>query len=245
MPLEIDLYYIARVVQKLLAMVPITLFVVIISASLSFILGVVITAIRVKKIKVLYQIISVYVSFSRSTPVLIQLFVVYYGFPLLFKAIGVDINDWSGITFAAITLIFHTAAVLTEILRPAYLAVDKGQHDAADSIGLTEFQKIKRIICPQVFPVALPSIGNLFIDLIKDTSILFTIGVIDLMGRAKQIIANDYGVGKLQVLIAVALIYWGISALADKFIHILEKRSEKYKLAKGLKSIRKGEWEHV
>lgn len=224
----------AGIFIKLLENVPVTLLVMLLSAVVALFLGIAVTAVRLKKVKVLYPLASVYISFSRGTPILIQLFVIYYGAPLLFRLAGIDINGWSQIAFAVITLVFHNAAIFSEIARPAYLAVDKGQHDAADSIGMTGAQKVFRIICPQAVPIALPSLGNLLIDLIKDTSILFTIGVVDLMGRAKLIIANNYGIGKVTVYIAVALIYWAISALAEGGVRLLEKRNDKYKFAAGL-----------
>ncbi len=231
----LDFGYILSVLPKLIAMLPLTLFVVLVVAIFGFLLGVAVTAIRVKKIKVLFPTVSVYVSFMRSTPCLIQLFVIYYGLPLLLNLIGIDINQWSRTTFAVLTLILHNGAYFSEVLRPAYLAVDKGQHEAADSIGFTGTQKFLRIISPQVVPIALPNIGNLLIDLIKDTSILFTIGVVDLMGRARLIIANDYGIGKLEVFITVAIIYWIISNVVENGVRWLEIRNEKYKFAKGIK----------
>lgn len=230
------LEYVAKILPKLIKMLPLTLFVVMVAGVISFFLGVIVTAIRIKKVKVLFQIISVYVSFMRSTPSLIQLFVVYYGLPIIFKVAGVDIQEWSRTAFAILTLVLHNGAYLSEVMRPAYLAVDKGQHDAADSIGLTGTQKFFRIICPQVVPIALPSLGNLLIDLIKDTSILFTIGVVDLMGKAKLIITNDYGVGQLKVYITVAVIYWIISIIAEKGIQALENKSKKYKFDSVIKA---------
>jgi len=220
--------------MKLLENVPITLLVTLLSAVVAFFLGIAVTAVRIKRVKLLYPLVSVYISFSRGTPILIQLFVIYYGSPLLFKLFGIDINGWSQIVFAVMTLVFHNAAIFSEIARPAYLAVDKGQHDAADSIGMTGAQKVFRIIFPQVVPIALPSVGNLIIDLIKDTAILFTIGVVDLMGRAKLIIANNYGIGKVSVYIVVALMYWFISAIAEHGVRLIEKRNKKYKFASGL-----------
>lgn len=228
--------YVANILPKLIKMIPLTLFVVLVAGIFSFFLGVIVTAIRIKKVKVLFQIISVYVSFMRSTPSLIQLFVVYYGLPIIFKLAGVDIQQWSRTGFAILTLVLHNGAYLSEVMRPAYLAVDKGQHDAADSIGLTGTQKFFRIICPQVVPIALPSLGNLLIDLIKDTSILFTIGVVDLMGKAKLIISNDYGVGQLKVYVTIAVIYWIISIIAEKGIKALENKNKKYKFNSVIKA---------
>lgn len=233
---EIGFEYVAKVLPKLIKMLPLTLFVVLIAGVFGFFLGIIVTAIRIKKVKVLFQIVSVYVSFMRSTPSLIQLFVVYYGLPIIFKLAGIDIQQWSRTGFAILTLVLHNGAYLSEIMRPAYLAVDKGQHDAADSIGLTGTQKFFRIICPQVVPIALPSLGNLLIDLIKDTSILFTIGVVDIMGKAKIVIANDYGVGQLKVYVIVAIIYWIISIIAEKGIHALENKNGKYKFDSVIKT---------
>jgi len=224
----IDFTYVENIFPKLIKMVPFTLLIVLVSGALGILLGIIVTVIRIKKTKILFQIISVYVSFTRSTPGLIQLFVVYYGLPALLSTFGVNINQWSRTVFAILTLILHNGAYTSEILRPAYLAVDKGQHDAADSIGLTSTQKLVRIIAPQMVPIALPSLANLLIDLIKDTSLLFTIGVIDLMGRAKMIIGNDYGVGQLEVYITVAAIYWSVSAVAEKGLFELEKKNKKY-----------------
>lgn len=235
MPLEIDFKYIANIFPNLIEKIPITLLVVLIAGVFGFFWAVIVTVIRIKKVKVLFPIILVYVSFIKSTPVLLQLFVVYYGVPLLFKSIGIDINNWSQKVFAIITLVITYGAYLSDVMRPAYIAVNKGQHDAADSIGLTGTQKFIRIICPQLFPIALPSLCNLLLELIKETSILFAIGVVDLMGEAKIIIANNYGIGKMQVFIAVAIIYWIITVMVEKGINVLEKRYQKFRFANGNK----------
>ena len=230
----IDFAYIEKIFPKLIQMVPFTFLIVLVSGFFGILLGVIVTVIRIKKTRMLFQIVSVYVSFTRSTPGLIQLFVVYYGLPVLLSAFGININQWSRTAFAILTLILHNGAYSSEILRPAYLAVGKGQHDAADSVGLTSTQKLIRIIAPQMVPIALPSLANLLMDLIKDTSLLFTIGVVDLMGRAKMIIGNDYGVGQLEVYITIAAIYWFVSAIAEKGISEMEKRNKKFKLRSGI-----------
>lgn len=225
----INFGYIANILPSLLKTVPFTLLVIAVSGVFAFLLGVIVTAVRIKRTQALFQLAMVYVSFVRSTPAIVQLFVVFYGSPLLFIPFGIDINTWSRTVFAVITLILHYGVFFSEILRPAYLAVDKGQHEAADSIGMTGMQKLFRIVGPQVVPIALPGLGNTVIELIKDTSILFTIGVVDLMGGAKIIIASDYGIGQLEVYITIALIYWLISGLSEKAINTLERKSMKTK----------------
>lgn len=94
--------------------------------------------------------------------------------------------------------------------------------------GMTSWQKHRRIIFPQVLPIALPSLGNALIDLLKDTSLLFLIGLVDIMGQADIIIANTYGVYQLEVYIAIALIYWALSSLLVFGLNFLEKRYSRY-----------------
>ena len=113
---------------------------------------------------------------------------------------------------------------MSEYLRPAYLAVDRGQHDAADSIGMTGFTKLRRIILPQMLPIAWPNLENAFVELVKDTSVLFVIGLTDIMGMAKKIISNDYGVKKLEVYLAAAAIYGCITFAVSKLCQLLEKK---------------------
>lgn len=94
--------------------------------------------------------------------------------------------------------------------------------------GMTSWQKHRRIIFPQVLLIALPSLGNALIDLLKDTSLLFLIGLVDIMGQADIIIANTYGVYQLEVYIAIALIYWALSSLLIFGLNFLEKRYSRY-----------------
>lgn len=220
------------VLPDLIKMVPITLFIVMTSALCSLAAGIILTVVRIQKTPVLFQLSLAYISFIRSTPVIIQLFVIYYGAPVLFSSIGIDINTIGQLAFAVITLILHNSVYASEIIKPAYLSIDQGQFEAADSIGLSGYDKIKRIIAPQIIRIALPGAGNLLIELLMDSSIIFTIGVTDLMGQAKSIISSDYGVEKISVLVTVALIYWAISSSIEFLIlHTERLNNKKYNLA--------------
>ena len=164
---------------------------------------------------------------------MIHLFLIYYALPEFLKNFGIDLSSVSKISFAIFSLILFYSAYLTEQLRPAYLAVSKGQHDAAKSIGMTEWQRQTRIILPQVFPIAMPGLGNAWIELLKDTSVIFVIGVKDIMGKAKLLIANDYGVNKVNVYLMAGLIYWvmitGFGSLNKK----IEQKRNKSKEVQG------------
>src|SRR5699024_6405977 len=129
-------------------------------------LSVFVTFIRIKRIPILSQLTDVYVSFNRSVPGVLLLFIVYFGLPLLLSEIGIYINDIESIVAAILSMGFYHSAYLSEVFRPAYLAVGQGQHDAARSFGYTPVQKFFRIILPQFVPIALPGYGNALVYLI-------------------------------------------------------------------------------
>lgn len=223
-----DFDFIIEIFPSLIKTLPLTFYIVGVTAVLGFIFALIITALRIKKVPVISQFLELYTSFMRSTPGIIHIFVVYYALPVLFNSIGIDINFISRVTFSITALVLYNGAFVSEILRPSYLSISKEQHEAAISVGMTTWQKLTRIIFPQVWPVALPSLGNALIDLLKDTSLLFLIGLVDIMGQADIIIANTYGVYQLEVYFAIALIYWACAAFLEQIIFYMEKRTSKY-----------------
>lgn len=223
-----DLEFITNIFPSLIETLPLTIYIVSVTAVLGFLLAVVVTALRIKKMPVISQLLNMYTSFMRSTPGLIHIFIVYYGLPVLFASIGININVISRVTFSIVALVLYNGAFVSEILRPSYLAIPKAQHEAAISVGMTNWQKLTRIIFPQVLPIALPSLGNALIDLLKDTSLLFLIGLADIMGQADIIIANTLGVYQLEVYVAVALIYWALSVVLEQVMRLLEKKTRKF-----------------
>lgn len=219
----IDFGYVLIMIERVGSAVPLTLFIIIVSGILGLALAMGVAAIRIKKWKVIYPLTSLYVSFFRSTPCIIHVFIVYYALPMFLRGLGASIDHWSRIVYVLLALILFNGAHMSEFLRPAYLAVEKGQHDAANSIGMSGRAKFTRIILPQLLPIAWPNIENAMIELVKDTSVLFVIGLADIMGRAKMIISNDYGVKKLEVYLATAAIYWCITFLVSKLFQAGEK----------------------
>lgn len=220
-----DIGYMIEIFPKLISTLPITISIILTSSLFGLILSIIITGLRIKKIKFLSPILEGYISFMRSIPILLLLFLVYYGLPVLFTLLKLNVNDQSAMVSAIITLIIFNGAYLSEILRPAYLAVEKGQHEAADSLGYTPFAKLRKIIIPQMAPIALPGLGNAVIYLIHDTSLIFTIGIVDIMGKANLIMASSYGENKVEVFLSIAIIYWIICLLSDRFIKFCENHT--------------------
>lgn len=186
-----------------------------VSMVLGLILGFSVAVVRVTKVPVVSQIAAVYVSAFRGTPLLVQIFVLYYGLP----SVGIEFTP---VTAGILALTLNVAAYLSESMRGAILGIDKGQWEAGLSVGLTWGQTLWNIITPQALRLALPSLSNSLISLIKDTSLISVITVTELMLATKEVIAETFQ--PLPLYLAAAGIYWLLSALFERVQKALENR---------------------
>lgn len=181
-------------------------------------LGFLVALMRLSKVPLLRWVSGVFVSFVRGTPLLVQIFVIYYGLPSL----GITLNPVAG---GVIALMLNAAAYLSETIRAAILSIGKGQREAAASLGLTPSQTMRLIILPQAARVALPSMSNTLIGLVKDTSLVSVITVVELLRSAQLVIARTFE--PFGPYLMAALIYWLISSLLEVVQRRLEKRFSK------------------
>ncbi|HBO5879500.1 TPA: amino acid ABC transporter permease [Pseudomonas aeruginosa] len=186
-----------------------------VSMVLGLILGFSVAVVRVTKVPVVSQIAAVYVSAFRGTPLLVQIFVLYYGLP----SVGIEFTP---VTAGILALTLNVAAYLSESMRGAILGIDKGQWEAGLSVGLTWGQTLWNIITPQALRLAVPSLSNSLISLIKDTSLISVITVTELMLATKEVIAETCQ--PLPLYLAAAGIYWLLSALFERVQKALENR---------------------
>ncbi|MBT9108450.1 amino acid ABC transporter permease [Pseudomonas aeruginosa] len=186
-----------------------------VSMVLGLILGFSVAVVRVTKVPVVSQIAAVYVSAFRGTPLLVQIFVLYYGLP----SVGIEFTP---VTAGILALTLNVAANLSESMRGAILGIDKGQWEAGLSVGLTWGQTLWNIITPQALRLAVPSLSNSLISLIKDTSLISVITVTELMLATKEVIAETFQ--PLPLYLAAAGIYWLLSALFERVQKALENR---------------------
>ena len=163
----------------------------------------------------------------RCTPSIVLLFLVYYGLPALASIFAFDLNDLSKIFFVVTAFSLSFGNVMSEIIRSSYLAVERGQYEAAVSVGLTRFDAFRRIILPQASVVALPNIINSILTLLKEGSLAYTIGLIDVMGKANLLIAMNYEAHALETLLALSFIYWSISIIIENANGLLEQKLSK------------------
>jgi len=187
--------------------------------------------VRIYKVPVLRHIVGFYTSFIRGTPLLVQIYLAYYGLPLMLKALEAsygwrfDISGIPAIYYVYVAYSINTGAYLTETIRGAIEAVDIGQFEAAQSIGMTSQQMYLRIILPQAFLVALPNLGNTIISLIKDTSLAFSVTVIELIAQAKLTAARNLRF--FEVYIAAAAIYWLTCIVLEHIVRLAERYAKR------------------
>ncbi|MGY6528893.1 MAG: ABC transporter permease subunit [Cyanobacterium sp.] len=167
------------------------------------------------------NILRIYVEFFRGTPMLVQLFIIYFGLPALFQGIGLQ---WSLERFpaAVIALSLNVAAYLAEIIRGGIESIDKGQWEACEALGMNRLQTLKEVIMPQAFRRVLPPLGNEFITLIKDTSLVAVIGFAELFRQGQLIVASTFQA--FQVYLAVALVYLCLTTLSSFAFKWLEQK---------------------
>ncbi|MBM7608920.1 polar amino acid transport system permease protein [Lysinibacillus composti] len=189
---------------------------------LAVIFGLVAALMKLSKISVLRAISSIYVEVFRSTPLLVQLFFIVFGLT------GVlPLNEWFGqkaypIIAATITLALHEGAYISEIIRAGILGVDRGQKEAAASIGMKEFQTMRYIVLPQAFKRMIPPLVNQSAQTIKDTSLLAPIGIIDLVYRGQIVISSTFE--PFTIWIAIGVIYFIVIFSVSQFAGYLERR---------------------
>jgi len=217
----LDVDYMLGLVPVLLGYLPLTLQLASLGMVLALILACLFAVIRVQRIPVLNQFTVVFISFFRGTPLLVQLFLFYYGLPQLFSALTVI----DGITATIMGLTMPFSAYMAESIRAAIVGVDRSQTEAALSIGMTNSQLMRRIILPQATRVALPTLMNYFIDMIKATSLAFTLGVTELMGATQKEASGSFLY--FEAFIVAAVMYWIVVEMLSWLQGNLETRLNK------------------
>ncbi|WP_018751007.1 amino acid ABC transporter permease [Paenibacillus sanguinis] len=215
--MNFDPSYILVAMAGAMRYIPIALFMAVLAMLISVVVGLVLAFMRNSSSRGLRSAASLYISFFRSIPMLVQLFLLYYGLPQLFPFF----TKMDAITATIIGLGIKQAAFLAEIFRAALLSVDKGQMEACLTGGMTKVQAYRRIILPQAARNALPGTGNTFISLLKETSLAFTLGVVEIFAEAKMQAAESARF--FEAYLAVALIYWAMIIVYSYLQQLLER----------------------
>lgn len=201
--------------------VPWTILLTVLSFIFGLIGGTLVAIALISPYKWLKIICRIYVDFFRGTPMLVQLFLIYFGLPGLFREIGLSI-DLDRLPAALVALSLNVAAYLAEIMRGGIQSIDNGQWEACSSLGMSPVQTMREVIFPQAFRRMLPPLGNEFITLIKDTSLAAVIGFEELFRQGQLMVATTFKA--FEIYIAVALVYLVLTTLSS----VVFKRLEVY-----------------
>ena len=195
-----------------------TLKVSLIALLIGLLLGIVICLAKISTIKVLNVLATIYVEVIRNTPILVQIMIIYFALP----EVGISFTPFMS---AIIALSINSGAYVSEIFRSGILAIDKGQMEAGRSLGLSYFQTMKFIILPQALKNSLPALGNEFISLVKESSIVYFVGVADIMFAANTVKNATYET--FGPYLRAAAIYFIITSVLSFLVKRLEKKLAK------------------
>ncbi len=214
MNLNVDLMI--NSIPLLIAGAGITIQITAISVGLGMIIGMFVGIARICNVKLLRVLATVYIDFLRGTPLLVQIFLIYFALPMV---LGQRVDPF----IAAITACgINSGAYIAEIFRAGIQAIDEGQMEAGRSLGMSWVQTMRYIIVPQAFKNIVPPLGNEFIALLKDSSLVSVIGFEELTRRGQLIIARTYG--SLEIWITVAIIYLVMTLTISRLVSYIEKR---------------------
>ena len=198
----------------------VTVQITVLSTAIGFVIGLIVGVARISNLRVLRMLAEVYVEFFRGTPLLVQIFLFYFALPVI---TGQRIDPF----IAAISACgINSGAYVAEIFRAGIQSVDDGQMEAGRSLGMTWLQTMRYIIVPQAFKRVIPPLGNEFIAMLKDSSLVSVIGFEELTRRGQLIIAKTYG--SFEIWMSVAVIYLVMTLTISRFVAYLERRYRVY-----------------
>lgn len=201
-----------------------TLIIAVFTVLFGTILGVLMAMARMSKFKPLKWLATAYIEFFRGTPLMVQLMFIFYGLPMIgvtFPTVSF-IPDFDRFAAGVVAMSLNSCAYVAEIIRSGIQAVDAGQMEAARCLGFHHREAMALVILPQAVRNILPALGNEFVTIIKESSIVSVISIADLMFRAKGIIAKTYN--SLECLAVVAIIYFILTFLGGRLIALMERR---------------------
>lgn len=218
--MKIDLLFAFEQLPRILQYVGVTLEITVLAMLFTVIFAAVITVIRYYKIPVLTQIINAYIDLFRGTPLLTQLFFIYYGL----AQVSTFFRDMPALIAAVFGLTLNAAAYTTESMRSALEAIPKGQTEAGLSVGMTKLQVMWHIILPQATKIAVPMLANDFIALLKNSSMAFTLGVREIMGQVSLIGNTSFKF--FEMYLDAIIVYFVLSKIINIGQKWLEKRMQ-------------------
>lgn len=227
----IDFGAIGEYTLALLPYIPVTLVLSVLATALGTVIGLAMALIKLGRVPVLRQVNAVLVSYLRGTPILVQLLLNVNAVPIAIlyvnHSFGTDFDALalSPFVVAALTFALNEAAYSSESIRAALLSVDRREVEAAQSLGMTPWQVLRRITIPSATVVAFPTLVNYFIGMLKQSSLAFAVSVIEITAYAKIIGGRDYRY--FEAYLATAILYWALTVVVEQIARIIERRMQR------------------
>ena len=205
--------------------VPMTLQVTVMAVIFGIFLGFFIALMKMSKNILLRGIAGVYVEIVRGTPLIVQALIMAYGIPTILQAYGSEFK-WANLIIPAVCVCaLNSAAYVAEVIRGGLQSVDRGQMEAASSLGMSKFMALRLIIIPQAFKIIMPSLGNEFITLIKETSVLAFCGVPEILRQGELWASSNFNT--FEAYTGVALAYMCLTIPLSRIVKLIEKRMKR------------------
>ena len=225
--------FIIEIWPKLLKVLPLTITMALAAILFGCVIGLLVTLCKVSKHRRTATVIDAVTIVVRAVPEVVLIYLVYFGLPELMKDVfGYDMSGWAKPVFVVMALAIQLSASSSELFRSAYNSLDAGQLEAAHSIGMTTIQRFGRIIVPQGLYVILPNLSGLCLGIIHATSLAYTLGVMDVMGKAKVLDSNAFSMNTFEAYLLVAFIYWALSLIEGWLFKRLET-----KMGRGMRTL--------
>lgn len=231
--MTLNMEFMLEALPQIVASVPTTLLIVLLAIPVGWVAGLLIALARNARIPVLSQVLAVFVSFMRSVPLIVVLFVAYYSVPLLIQgycaSIGltVDVNGVPAVAYAAVAFALDQAAYSSETFRSAINSVERGQVEAAESVGMTGFQAYVRVVLPQAFVTALPNLNGLFVGLVQGTSLAYYVGVYEITATSTLLANSSYSY--IEAYLLATLVYEVLSFVFNRIFNLIEHRVSRFR----------------
>ncbi|MDF2835953.1 MAG: cysteine transporter permease [Paenibacillus sp.] len=230
--MKLDYEFIWTAFAALLGAVPTTLAITVVSVGCGFVIGTAVALSRQFKVPVLSQLGAAYVTFIRGTPMITHLLLIYFGLPILVDAaaesLGIGFRSVSipMVGFAYISFSITAGAYMSEVVRSGLLAVNRGQLEAAYSVGMTTAQALRRIVLPQAFAASLPNLSNMLIGMLHGSTLAFTVSVVEINAKAQIVATTNWKF--YEAYLAAALLFWGLTFMIERLTALAEKRFKLY-----------------
>ncbi|MBQ7725481.1 MAG: amino acid ABC transporter permease [Lachnospiraceae bacterium] len=228
--------FMLEILPKLIEVLPLTIMMAVFAIVIGCLWGLLLTFCKVSKHRKIAGLIDGITVIVRAVPEVVLIYIVYFGLPELSKDLfGYDMGTWEKPVFVVLALAIELSASSSELFRSAYNSLDPGQLEAAHALGMTGTQKFMRIIYPQGLFVILPNLSGLCLGIIQATSLAYTLGIMDVMGKAKVLDSNAFSMSTFEAYLLVALIYWGLSFIEGWIFKVLEAR-----MGRGMRTVASG-----